>query len=265
MGPQGLQGEPGIQGPQGEKGEKGDQGEQGPQGEIGPQGVQGIQGEVGPQGEIGPKGEQGIQGEPGVQGLQGPQGPQGEQGPIGPTGPQGPQGLQGLQGPQGPIGSMGPRGLQGEKGEKGDTHPRNFASYYLTGATTLKRSGDAILFNNKMAHVGTGFIYDEQSGSFIFLQEGDFHITWGASFVQPGARFCLAVNGIVVPGTELASGDSTGVLSGKGLHMTSGSAILSLQAGDAVTVISNSPTLLTLSGNGPSATTVCAHFSISQL
>ena len=78
----------------------------------------------------------------------------------------------------------------------------------------LRRAGEAIIFAEKN-RTGSSFSYDASVGAIVFNVAGDYLITWGASFEEPGAEFALAQNGTVVAGTELASPEAVGLLSGK--------------------------------------------------
>ena len=181
--------------------------------------AQGLQGPLGP---TGPEGLQGLLGPTGPIGLLGPTGPQGLQGLLGPTGPQGLQGLLGPTGPQGLIGS----------GLTAFGNVYNLATVLnavVLGGANVPLSDNGPLTN--ITHVaGAPGLTVAETGSYRV----SYHLSVTAGI---GAQVALAVNGVVVASTPaplLVAGPITG------------STILSLVAGDTLTIRNNSLLPLTL-------------------
>ncbi|MBS0637467.1 MAG: collagen-like protein, partial [Verrucomicrobia bacterium] len=233
----------------------------GPQGPQGIAGNDGAPGKDGKDGAVGPMGQQGLQGPKGDAGPTGATGVQGPSGPRGATGPAGEAGKPGPQGPQGEPGLPGARGAIGPQGPAGQSAPRNFGSYYMSGSQTLVRAGDAIRFTESK-RTGSAFSYDATVGAIVFNVPGEYLVTWGASFEEPGAEFALAQNGVTILGTELATSDAVGTLTGKSYHMTSGSIIISVEMNDTLSVVSNSSDPLTVAAKNAN---VAANLTIRQL
>ncbi|HMM06654.1 MAG TPA: hypothetical protein PKD52_08330 [Clostridiales bacterium] len=173
-----------------------------------------VTGPTGPQGDIGPTGPQGDIGPTGAQGDTGPTGPQGD---IGPTGPQGDIGP---TGPQGDIGPTGPTGAE----------PILTYGYVYTPVSGSDWAAEA---ENSVGFMENGPLVNvthtvETSGINI-LEAGDYEIHYTFVLTEPSdIVLSLAVNGVAVVSTSVPTGNGVGEFSD--------SAILSLAAGDVVTL-----------------------------
>ncbi len=230
----------GPTGPTGSPGPTGLQGIQGIPGPTGPQGSQGIQGIQGNPGPIGPIGPTGITGATGIQGIQGIQGNPGLIGPIGPTGPTGLQGIQGIPGPTGLTVS----GLS------------QYAYIFNTAAQVVALEAP-ILFNSN-GLMTPGFTHTPGTSQIMVINAGDYKISFSVSGVEPN-QFTLFLNG--APVTNAVYG------SGAGTQHNNGQTILSLAAGDVLTLHNHTSaaavTLQTLAGG--TQTNVNASIVIEKL
>ena len=156
----------------------------------------------------------------GPTGPTGPTGPSG--GPTGPTGPTGPQGIQGIQGPTGPTGPTGPGpGIE------------TFGYVYnlATEEQAVVVGGDAFDFSNNGPLQGV--IHLAGSEDITVTETGVYEIDYNVSTtLGVGAAIALAVNGVIDDSTTV------GVLVAVG--NVSGTAMLSLSAGDIITLVNNS-------------------------
>lgn len=238
----------GLVGPQGPAGAAG---AVGPQGPAGPQGLQGRTGAEGPRGESGPPGATGPAGAAGAAGAVGPVGPAGSQGAVGPAGPQGPQGIpgtpgaqglpgtpgaQGLQGPQGP---QGLQGIQGPAGTSGSGGLSAFAGVFqlaTIGDATIVGGADIPFSNNGSL---TGITHTAGSTTLTMPSAGVYEVHYGISITAGiGSAIAVAVNGTVPNGTSVPALTAVGHLSGR--------VVMTLAAGDVITIRNNSVIPLTL-------------------
>ncbi|PFV21007.1 BclA C-terminal domain-containing protein, partial [Bacillus thuringiensis] len=242
-GPPGPTGVTGPTGPTGSPGPTGLQGIQGIPGPTGPQGSQGIQGIQGNPGPIGPIGPTGITGATGIQGIQGIQGNPGLIGPIGPTGPTGLQGIQGIQGIPGPTGLPGTAGATGPTGPIGLTVSglSQYAYVFNTAAQVVALEAP-ILFNSH-GRITSGFTHTLGTSQMTVINAGDYKISFSVSGVEPN-QFALFLNGAPVTNSIYGSGAGT--------QQNNGQTILTLAAGDIITLNNHTSaaavTLQTLAG-----------------
>ena len=249
-GPQGLQGIPGLIGATGP---------QGLQGLIGATGLQGLQGVIGATGSQGLQGIQGAIGATGSAGPAGATGPQGLQGEIGATGAQGPQGIQGVigaTGAQGPAGPAGPIGRRTRRSHRraGDCRDRGrdrtgrfagpnwsdgrgrlapapeYAYVYNVAARTVAIEADVTFSSNGV--MTAGITHAPGSAGIALVNAGDYKVTFTVSGVEP-SQMALFVNGVLwCRGTVYGSGAGT--------QQNTGQAIVTLAAGDVITVRNHS-------------------------
>lgn len=185
-------------------------------------------GAVGPQGDTGSQGPAGAAGSAGVQGLPGV------------PGVAGPMGTPGVAGANGTDGATGPQGVQGATGAAG-SGLSEYAHIYNESAQVIAIEADIIFSNNG---VSTSGIFHPPGTSLIFISNGgDYEIAFSVSGVEPN-QFALFVNGAPFSGATYASGSGT--------QQNNGVAIVSLAAGDVVTVRNHTSaaavTLQTLAG-----------------
>ncbi|MEJ2423885.1 MAG: hypothetical protein P8101_05400 [Candidatus Thiodiazotropha sp.] len=230
----------------------------GPQGDPGPTGPEGA---VGPAGPAGPAGATGATGPAGPTGAAGPTGPAGATGPAGPTGAAGAAGTDGntvLSGSSDPTVGQGVDGdfyintttttlfgpkasgawpggvsLIGGGGGGIDTYGYIYELATL-GDATVVGGADVILSNNGPL---SGVTHTAGTTTVTVPTTGDYKIDYRVNVTAgSGAAIAIAVNGTVDAST-------TTVIQ---VNHVSGSAILSLTAGDILTLRNNSAVAFTL-------------------
>ncbi len=223
--------------------------------ERGPRGPRGF---TGPQGIMGPPGANGATGAIGPVGPQGPQGAQGVTGPTGPVGPQGPQGLQGVQGvtgPQGETGATGPQGLQGATGATGATGPQGaigptgptgpagaagtgliaYGGLYgtTTDAVALTTTPVALPLGTQMP--SSNLTYG--TNSVTVTDAGTYELAYGVrGSMSDGSSLTVSVgqNGTAIAATTITDALTSGTPSS--VH---GQTIVTLSAGDVLTLLAS--------------------------
>ena len=159
----------------------------------------------------------------------------GDTGPIGPTGPQGDIGP---TGPQGEVGATGPQGEVGPTGPQGEVGPatNGLAAYgglYSTSTDTVSLTENVpvtLTLGSQMPDLNVTY----GANSITVTQDGDYEINYGLlGSVNPASTITIAVN---VNGAPETSGTiSQDFIVGTARSMN-GSTILSLNAGDEVTL-----------------------------
>ncbi len=204
---------------------------------MGPAGPQGLQG---PPGDIGAAGAAGAPGAAGAAGAAGPAGPQGPQGATGAglPGANGADGAPGPAGPTGPTGSTGPTGATGPAGTNGLAE---FSYIYNLSAEVVPVEGDVTLDSNGVLTAGITHI--PGLAEVTFVNPGFYAVWFTAAGVEPN-QMGLFLNGVAVSGTVYGSGAGT--------QPSSGQTILTIGAGDVLTIRNHSSaaavTLQTLAG-----------------
>jgi len=191
----------------------------GPAGPVGPQGPAGATGATGGTGLEGPPGPQGATGAPGLQGGTGPEGPPGPQGATGPAGPQGATGATGAVGAAGAAGAAGATGATGPQGPAGQP---DYAYIYSIAPQVVAVGGTIPLPSTGQL---SGFT--SSLGTLTALAAGTYSVSFSVSATEPN-QISLALNGTVVPGTTYGSGAGT--------QQNTGQAIVTLAAGDQLTL-----------------------------
>ena len=230
-GPRGFTGPQGIMGPPGANGVTGATGPVGPQG---PQGAQGVTGPTGPVGPTGPQGPQGLQGLQGVQGVTGPQGETGATGPVGPQGLQGATGATGATGPQGAIGPTGPTGPAGPAGAAG-TGLIAYGGLYgtTTDAVALTTTPVALPLGTQMP--SSNLTYG--TNSVTVTDAGTYELAYGVrGSMSDGSSLTVSVgqNGTAIAATTITDALTSGTPSS--VH---GQTIVTLSAGDVLTLLAS--------------------------
>lgn len=233
-GPRGFTGPQGIMGPPGANGATGAIGPVGPQGPQGAQGVTGPTGPVGPTGPQGPQGPQGLQGLQGVQGVTGPQGETGATGPVGPQGIQGATGATGATGPQGAIGPTGPTGPTGPAGAAG-TGLIAYGGLYgtTTDAVALTTTPVALPLGTQMP--SSNLTYG--TNSVTVTDAGTYELAYGVrGSMSDGSSLTVSVgqNGTAIAATTITDALTSGTPSS--VH---GQTIVTLSAGDVLTLLAS--------------------------
>lgn len=233
----GPRGPRGFTGPQGIMGPPGANGVTGATGPVGPQGPQGAQGVTGPTGPVGPTGPQGPQGLQGVQGVTGPQGETGATGPAGPQGPQGLQGVQGATGATGPQGAIGPTGPTGPAGPAGAAGTGLIAYGGLYGTTT-----DAVALTTTPVALPLGTQMPSSNltygtNSVTVTDAGTYELAYGVrGSMSDGSSLTVSVgqNGTAIAATTITDALTSGTPSS--VH---GQTIVTLSAGDVLTLLAS--------------------------
>ena len=239
-GPRGFTGPQGIMGPPGANGANGATGATGPVGPQGPQGAQGVTGPIGPVGPTGPQGPQGLQGLQGLQGVQGVTGPQGETGATGPVGPQG------LQGATGPVGPQGPQGAQGVTGPTGPTGPAGPAGASGTGLIAYGglygTTTDAVALTTTPVALPLGTQMPSSNLTYgtnnvTVTDAGTYELAYGVrGSMSDGSSLTVSVgqNGTAIAATTITDALTSGTPSS--VH---GQTIVTLSAGDVLTLLAS--------------------------
>jgi hypothetical protein len=177
----------------------------------------------------------------------------GPQGPAGPEGPQGPAGADGLPGPAGADGAQGPAG---SVGPAGPAAPSDYGYIYNEGAQVVA-IGAAVTFDSNGVTSG-GIIHALNNADIVVATAGTYSVEFSVAGVEPG-QFALFVNGAAESGSVFGSGAGT--------QQNNGHLIVTLAAGDVVTLVNHSSaaavTLQTLAGG--TQTNVNASILIERL
>lgn len=192
---------------------------------------------------LGATGASGSQGPTGPTGATGPTGLSGAAGAAGPTGATGAQGIQGVAGAAGTNGATGATGPIGVTGVTGATGPSATGTY--GGATQLATLADATVVGGadipfSTNHPLSGVTHSAGSTVFTVPTGGAYLISYKVS-ITAGVGSAVA---ITVNGTPLVTG-SNGFLVATG--SISGSVLVSLSAGDVITLRNNSAIAMTTS------------------
>ncbi len=215
----------------GPTGAVGPAGATGATGVAGATGANGVTGAAGPVGATGATAAAGVTGAPGVTGATGSAGPAGA---TGATGAQGVTGATGLTGALGVTGATGVMGLTGATGTAGATGATGVTGPVGPGGTTY-----GYFYNTlpqlvpisapiSLSTIGTQSNIVMLPSAIVVLTAGLYEVAFSVSTVEP-SQFTLFVNGIPAPGTTFGSGAGT--------QQNSGRALLSLNAGDQLTLV----------------------------
>nr|AFZ93920.1 complement component 1qB like-protein [Oplegnathus fasciatus]AFZ93922.1 complement component 1qB-like protein [Oplegnathus fasciatus] len=185
-------------------------------------------------------GTPGIPGIPGTHGPNGIDGPKGDKGDPGEAGQpvRGQKGLPGLRGPpgrpglKGDVGLPGPPGIQGRPGERGRPfNPSNQQKSFFSYRRVISHAPEvdtAINFNREiLPDLDRQFQGDSlANGSFVCVTKGVYFFSY---HVSAKSRVCL----------KLVKGSDSHITlcdSSEGFLVTSGAAVLELEAGDTVSL-----------------------------
>ena len=211
-----------------------------------------LEGAAGPTGAAGATGATGATGSAGATGPQGVTGTTcaaGNTGTTGATGPTGPTGaVSTVPGPAGPTGSTGSAGTAGGLAEYGYV--------YNTAAQVVAPEADVIFDSNGL--LSSGITHSVPDSQIVLAVTGTYEITFIVSSVEPN-QFALSLNGAPLTGTTYGSGNGT--------QQTTGDALISIAAGDVLTLRNHTSasavTLQTLAGG--TQTNVNASVMIEKL
>jgi len=180
--------------------------------------VWGLLAQAGATGATGPTGSNGLPGTPGIPGTPGTPG---APGPIGLTGPAGATGATGLTGSTGATGPTGPAG----------SGNNSYAQIYNTGAQVVTPEADVTFNTNGV--MTSDFLHPPSSSLLVVATSADYRVTFRVSSMEPN-QFTICVNGAPLAGATFGSAGSN--------QNTFGDLILSLVAGDLITIRNHSST-----------------------
>ncbi|MFN7932800.1 MAG: hypothetical protein U0R19_05700 [Bryobacteraceae bacterium] len=233
-GPTGPTGAAGPAGSAGSVGPAGSTGAQGQQGTPGPTGATGVAGATGPAGASGPAGPTGPTGTAGAAGVTGPTGFTGSTGPTGATGATGAIGF-GVPGATGPTGVTGPTGATGAAGAGGlSAYGGVFDLATIASATVV--GGTDVPFSNNGALSG---VSHSAGGTTVTVPTaGVYEVSYSISITAGiGSAIAIAVNGSVDSSSSVPALVAVGNISGQ--------VMLTLAAGDVITMRNNSAVPMT--------------------
>lgn len=180
-----------------------------------------------------------------------------KKGPTGPTGADGADGTAGAAGAAGPTGATGAAGAAGPTGPTGATGSSTSLDYgyvyqlAVSGSETVSGGADVLFSNNGPL---LDIVHTAGTAPITVALAGTYQIDYGVSITAGvGSAIAIAVNGTVDASTTLSTLVATG--------QVSGSAMLTLAAGDVLTLRNNSAVSLTLA----LAPAVGAQFTIKLL
>ena len=226
----------------------------GPQGPAGTRGATGAAGARGSAGADGTPGTNGLPGTPGADGTNGVGAP-GADGLPGADGTNGLPGTPGTDGTNGLPGTPGADGTNGTNGSNGVSAAPNFAYIYNLSAGVVAIEADIPFSDNAAVF---GFTHLPGSTLITVTNAGTYRIETSVSSVEP-AQVAIFVNGAELAGSTYGSGAGT--------QQDTGHVIVTLAAGDVLTLRNHSSaaafTLQTLAGG--TQTNVNASILIQQL
>lgn len=204
----------------------------------------GPQGPTGAMGPVGPTGRAGNDGAPGVTGNTGPTGPTG---PAGPTGPLGPTGATGTPGATGETGATGPTGPAGTIG--------TFASVTSSATQTLADNADVVFEDSATL---SNVTVDGTHTTLTVATGGKYLVNWGVSTAGSSGTLAVTVNGTVLSHLKIGIGGGSAKIIGM-------EGIVTLAAGDVVTLRNVSTTTFTISANGNGGGGATAFLTLTRL
>ncbi|XP_068018923.1 complement C1q subcomponent subunit A [Melanerpes formicivorus] len=185
-----------------------------------------------PDGKDGLPGAPGLDGRPGLKGDVGEPGKsvrstgvRGPRGDAGEPGAPGQPGVRGLPGLPGSPGAPGPRGLPGLKGQAGDAmdHPR---PAFSASRRSPPAAGRTVVFDNIITNEESH--YSPRSGEFTCRLPGIYYFAYQVVSV---GDLCLSITKNGEPVASFCDDNSRSLR-----QVNSGSAVLSLAAGDRISI-----------------------------
>jgi hypothetical protein len=128
-------------------------------------------------------------------------------------------------GPAGPAGTNGVDGATGATGPAGPGGSSQYGYIYNINAQTVPLEADVTFSNNGI--ITSGITHAPGNAGIAFTSVGIYKVTFSVSGVEPG-QFALFINGALVPGTVYGSGAGT--------QQNSGQVLISIAAGDVLTL-----------------------------
>jgi hypothetical protein len=127
-------------------------------------------------------------------------------------------------GPATAPGATGARGATGPAGPPGAVGQQNYAYVYNEAAESVASEADVTFDSNGSL---LGFVHTAGTASIVVATTGHYRIDFSASGTEV-SQFAVFVNGVVVPGSDYGSGAGT--------QQNNGSLIVSLTAGNSITL-----------------------------
>jgi BclA C-terminal domain len=124
----------------------------------------------------------------------------------------------------GAAGARGPAGAPGTPGAPGAPAAANYAYVFNQAAETVAVEADTVFDSNGSL---LGFTHSAGTAAIVVVTTGHYRIDFSASGTQV-SQFAVFVNGVVAAGSDYGSGAGT--------QQNNGSLILSLTAGDSITL-----------------------------
>jgi hypothetical protein len=228
--PTGPNGPTGPTGPTGAKGATGATGPSGPTGPTGPTGLTGSSGATGPTGATGTAGTAGVNGATGATGVTGPTGASGATGATGATGTSGTDGINGTNGATGATGATGVLGATGATGPAGPAGVSAYAYIYNLSVEVVAIETDIIFDTNGLISAG-GITHAPGTSQISFTNAGTYAVWFNVAGVE-ASQFTLFQNGEAVAGSTYGSGAGT--------QPNPGMVIITVSAGDLITLRNHS-------------------------
>jgi len=168
--------------------------------------------------------KKGHRGPTGATGATGATGPTGANGATGPTGATGNTGANGATGPTGATGNTGANGATGATGGLSQ-----FGYIYNLTPRTVAIEADVIFDSNGI--ITPGITHSPGTTQIVVTTPGIYEVTFSVSGTQ-SSQFALFLNGALVAGTIYGSGAGT--------QQNNGQALISIAAGDVLTLRNHS-------------------------
>ncbi len=147
----------------------------------------------------------------------------------------------GLTGAMGATGPVGPAGVTGATGPAGPAGGLSACGYLFNQQAEVVPIEAAVAFDSNGPLLGV--THAPGNAGLVVTASGTYVVDFSVSSVEPG-QFALFVNGALAAGTTYGSGAGT--------QQDNGQAILTLSAGDILTLVNHSSaaavTLQTLAG-----------------
>lgn len=163
----------------------------------------------------------------------------------------------GPRGPMGPIGPIGPTGPTGPAGPSGSGGIASFGGMYSLLQTTRELTTTAATLTLESTMPSSNVTYG--TNTITVANDGDYEVTFG--FTGDSSVATVITTSVVVNGSVIPSGViGTTTLAGQTFGQT-GTTIITLSDGDAVTLQASSAADTTISPQGG----VVAYLTVKQL
>lgn len=221
----------------------------------------------------GESGERGEKGKHGKHGDRGPRGHDGHDGATGPTGPQGPRGSDSnTTGPTGSGGLTGPMGETGPDGSGGGLTAYGHAVNSGQSVQNVDPNSDVLFNLGGVGFPNVGITVPAVFGSaFKILSSGDYAYDFyvAAHNIDNPAKqaldFALAVNGVPQSPGHAAQSNHQVTATAADTMVVRGNGIITLSAGDTVSLQNRTASKLGLSPNATGSALACPNASLTLM